>query len=407
MSKLVLFTNSFPWGNGETFIDNEIEYYNNRFNSVVIIAHDNNAYRRVTKLCDNLQCFQLPEYRLIDKIFWSISAFFTFEFYEELRYIKSGKILSKIYSLASFIGKGKRVAHFYQKHIDCEIEEPTIFYSYWLHHNAYAAVKLARHFKNSKAVSRCHRYDLYVERSYLRYLPLRHFLRKNLQAIYSISKDGMEYLKILTPDLRKDNIKLARLGTPDYGCNYHRLKQGVLRIVSCSWISEVKRIYRIAETLSLMPAEYNIIWTHIGDGKIDGHLSDVIKSLPSNVVVDMKGAMSNQDIHFFYQSTPQDVFINVSESEGVPVSIMEAMSHGIPVIATDVGGTKEIVENNVNGFLMPGNFTNEYCKNLLNTFFMMSDADYSSLQKGARQVWFDKFNSASNYSDFTTDLKRN
>ena len=38
-----------------------------------------------------------------------------------------------------------------------------------------------------------------------------------------------------------------------------------------------------------------------------------------------------------------DLFINTSSSEGVPVSIMEALSVGIPIIATDVGGTKEIV----------------------------------------------------------------
>ena len=45
------------------------------------------------------------------------------------------------------------------------------------------------------------------------------------------------------------------------------------------------------------------------------------------------------------------MFINVSSTEGIPVSIMEAMSFGIPVIATAVGGTPEIV-NNENGYLL-------------------------------------------------------
>ena len=115
--------------------------------------------------------------------------------------------------------------------------------------------------------------------------------------------------------------------------------------------------------------------------------------------------MSNHDIHTFYQSSPQDVFVNVSESEGVPVSIMEAISHGIPVIATNVGGTNEIVENDVNGFLLPVDFKNEDLQSLLNIFLNMNEATYSLLQRESRKVWSDKFNAALNYNDFFTDLK--
>lgn len=404
MSRLVLLTNTFPWGKGETFIDNEILYYS-IFDSVVIIAHDSDSYRRISQFNGNISCLQLPKLRLRDKLYWGSSAFFTPELYKELRYIKRGKTLSKIYALISFIARGKRMADFYQKKYGYNTKEPTVFYSYWLHHNAYAAVKLARRNKYSKAVSRCHRYDLYAEHSYLQYLPLRHFLRKNLQAIYSISSDGIEYLKKLTPDLHNENLKLARLGTPDYGCNYHKLKQDTLRIVSCSWIHSVKRVHRIAEALHLIPSEYNIIWTHIGSGEINDSLKTAIESMPSNITVNLKGAMSNHDIHTFYQSSPQDVFVNVSESEGVPVSIMEAISHGIPVIATNVGGTNEIVENDVNGFLLPVDFKNEDLQSLLNIFLNMNEATYSLLQRESRKVWSDKFNAASNYNDFFTDLK--
>ena len=52
-----------------------------------------------------------------------------------------------------------------------------------------------------------------------------------------------------------------------------------------------------------------------------------------------------------------DYFINLSDSEGIPVSIMEAMSVGIPIIARDVGGNREIVTNN-NGCLLEGDEIN-------------------------------------------------
>lgn len=51
-----------------------------------------------------------------------------------------------------------------------------------------------------------------------------------------------------------------------------------------------------------------------------------------------------------------DLFLNISESEGVPFSIMEALSAGIPVMATDVGGTAEIIDDTV-GRLLPKELT--------------------------------------------------
>ena len=50
-----------------------------------------------------------------------------------------------------------------------------------------------------------------------------------------------------------------------------------------------------------------------------------------------------------------DALINVSESEGLPFSMMEAISFGIPVIGTNVGGVKEII-NNDTGILLEKDF---------------------------------------------------
>lgn len=48
-----------------------------------------------------------------------------------------------------------------------------------------------------------------------------------------------------------------------------------------------------------------------------------------------------------------DIFVNPSYSEGLPTSVMEAASVGLPIIATDVGGTREIIRNMESGILIP------------------------------------------------------
>ncbi len=51
-----------------------------------------------------------------------------------------------------------------------------------------------------------------------------------------------------------------------------------------------------------------------------------------------------------------DVFILPSFNEGLPISILEAMSYGMPIISTPVGGISEVVKNNLNGTIIsPGN----------------------------------------------------
>ncbi len=50
-----------------------------------------------------------------------------------------------------------------------------------------------------------------------------------------------------------------------------------------------------------------------------------------------------------------DVYVQASVAEGISTTLLEAMAVGRPVVATDVGSTSEVVEDGVNGFLVPAN----------------------------------------------------
>jgi glycosyltransferase involved in cell wall biosynthesis len=128
--------------------------------------------------------------------------------------------------------------------------------------------------------------------------------------------------------------------------------------VSVSFCVQRKRIDKIVDAIRLACQSgpgVNFVWTHIGDGPLRAQLErlavEQLGSLP-NVTFKFAGAMPNQSVLAFYSSEPVDIFINCSESEGVPVSIMEAMSCGIPAIAPAVGGIPELVDNKC-GMLVP------------------------------------------------------
>ncbi|MBQ4033783.1 MAG: glycosyltransferase [Paludibacteraceae bacterium] len=94
--------------------------------------------------------------------------------------------------------------------------------------------------------------------------------------------------------------------------------------------------------------------------------------------------------------------MNVSSTEGVPVSIMEALAAGIPVIATNVGGTGEIVDSNV-GELINVKTSADDLLNILRKYY----ADRDKLQKlrsNAVLRWNNLCNSDKNYSNFISQI---
>jgi glycosyltransferase involved in cell wall biosynthesis len=88
----------------------------------------------------------------------------------------------------------------------------------------------------------------------------------------------------------------------------------------------------------------------VGDGPYRKYLEILAQQshFPDDVI--FMGEKNQDDIVAILSAT--DIFVNPSYSEGLPTSVMEAASVGVPVIATDVGGTKEIVECGTTGLMV-------------------------------------------------------
>jgi glycosyltransferase involved in cell wall biosynthesis len=98
-------------------------------------------------------------------------------------------------------------------------------------------------------------------------------------------------------------------------------------------------------------------WIHLGDGWCFETLKNHVNK-PSLLQVQLPGRFSQDEIRTFYREKEITCFISLSTNEGLPVSMMEAMAFGIPVVSTVVGGCAEIVTPET-GVLLPKKYTHE------------------------------------------------
>ena len=115
-----------------------------------------------------------------------------------------------------------------------------------------------------------------------------------------------------------------------------------------------KGAYDLVQAASLLPGllqkNVSFIIRMFGDGDIE-QLRQKARSLGIQQHVEIESWLSPDDKE--QALAEADAFILPSYHEGLPMAILEALGHGLPVIATPVGGIPEAVEHGINGCLVP------------------------------------------------------
>jgi glycosyltransferase involved in cell wall biosynthesis len=122
---------------------------------------------------------------------------------------------------------------------------------------------------------------------------------------------------------------------------------GPARIVGVGRFAYPKDFSTLLAALELVGAGYRAAL--VGDGPGLGEVVTALRARGLSDRVELLGARGDvSDV-----LARSDVFVLSSRSEGFPVSILEAMAAGLPVVATDVGGVAEAVVDGETGILVP------------------------------------------------------
>lgn len=407
-SQLVFLTSMFPFGYGEPFIESELEILSHEFEEIVIIPriNDKSHFRKIPENC-RIEYFAAKSNFLdLIKIPCLLCIHMSLLFH---MFCYEWKIIKKEYKFTFRMAILKVMFHDLIKGLQCysflkkmgNIKD-TVYYSYWLNNSSLALCILKNENPSTVCISRAHRHDLYLEQNRFNYLSFQKYKSEKLDKIYFISQQGLSYFFNKTK-CERIKLDIAKLGTKSPSCFAHKqdIKEKVL--VTCSYMNPVKRISLLIEALSKISTK--VKWIHLGDGELRSYCEDCADYYlhdKENVIYEFRGQLSNEEIHQFYMNNWVDLFINVSESEGLPVSLMEAISYGIPIMATNVGGTSEICTETT-GCLLPADISASEISATIDNYF---NKEYINFDRDCiRAFWSDHFSSEKNYTYFVKQIQ--
>ena len=407
---LIILCGNFPFGFGEPFLEVELNYLKERFSRITIcttslIKGNVEPHFEIPKDVKlvNLNC----EVSLIEKLLGLFRLVSDQELKEEMTVIRTayyshvqwGKLKTMLVSKL----RALKLKVALRSVLD-ESDSETFLYSYWADDASLAITYLKRENPSLITFCRVHGWDLYFERSPYFYLPFRKLIFNGLDAVFPISENGKNYLlSHFDTIINRGRVYPSRLGIrtvdvlPEQNQKFRRF-----RLISCSNLIPIKRVELIIHALSHVK-DLEIDWTHFGDGTERDSIKNLAAQLlreKENIEYHFPGRIPNWQILKYYSDHTVDLFITLSRYDGIPVSIMEAMSFGIPALATDVGGVSEIVINGKTGFLLDQEVNPKDVAEVIEKVAGMTADNYNSMRAEAKKMWGTFYSADINYPAF-------
>ncbi len=407
-NKCFIFTLYYPFTHQgvayDNYIQTEINELSMRFDEVHVVSmsqgHDGHS-----DVAGNVEFVNYTaQPTSLEKIL-AVKFLFTGLFWAEINKVRNIHNLKLSWGLIKEILLFLVKADKYQALLEGKLDKTdwqstnVVIYSYWTFANSLAAVQVKQKYP-LKVFTRMHSLDLYFDRSPQNYLPFRDMIFNGSERTFFISEQGRTYFFNKHNVANKNKGVINRLGIVN-SSTPQAFSKSKLVLLSNAWIQPLKRINLIVEALATI-SEFEIEWLHIGDDygtNRFGELKQLAQNLlgsKGNIQYEFVGRKTTSEIYAIFAEKRPGLFINVSSTEGIPVSIMEALSFGVPVIATRVGGVPEIVENGYNGFLLKGEIVASDVAGAIKNYMALSNAEKERLSANARKVWEEKYNAQNN-----------
>lgn len=340
---LVLLTEKFPYEGGEVFLRAELPYLSDYFQKIIIIPSVPGKKMEL-ELPPNVEVLPLPSpennslrYSLRDYGNIILRLFATEFIFSPKRITYLTQFKWNLYRLVGLLKEAEVLLKLLKTTLS---NEQAIVYSYWFNEQVSRAVLVKMMGYRFKLITRVHLYDFEEEFNGRGYLPFRYSEWKKVDGVLPISTYAHNYL---SRQFRKDRKlkEVSRLGVSPTTLLNRGGTGSRFIIVSCSVLSWYKRPQLLVEIISKL--EVPVKWVHFGGGALEPKFLEAAKKLPANIQFEYRGQVPNADVLSFYKENGVDLFINVSEYEGIPYSMMEAIAAGIPLVGCDVCGVPEIV----------------------------------------------------------------
>lgn len=261
--------------------------------------------------------------------------------------------------------------------------------------------------------TRLHSFDLYFFHSSEFELSTRLNTLNALDFVAPISSHGAAHLK-------KQGVKTC-IYTSYLGCKENEFSKGnhstfektkpnkPLKIVTIAKIVPLKRIdYTIQVLRSL---DYPVIWHQYGRPSTNDRDADhtrqihemVIETKSSQLHLELKGEISNRDLRKILVDENYDFSLLLSETEGVPVSLIESLAADVRIVVTDTNGCPELIRKDI-GCLIPVDASVHECATRIKQWWFGLSG--SRKDGAARNFWKEKFDSNTLYDEFAEFMNK-
>lgn len=389
--EILMVTTHYPYGTiQENWIAPELEELSRNFSKVYILPVKELEGRRELPEGTDLWAPLAGRNRML---FFSRQALrlLTWQyFFDALKECAAGPGLTRSRVIVCFKFSCYRAAFETSPKLDNFLtsKNSKLVYAYWGHLAALSIPKART--RGAKTCVRYHASDLYVHRPETGgFYPFRQELNTATDLNVFISEHGRQYFSQTTGAPQQQNTAVGRLGSHDYGRPISSASidsNRIIVMVSASWIEPVKRVEEIAKLAGALARHRKVIWHHFGDGhmeKVD-EAARVAGEVGAEII--FHGLVPVERLQKFYRETEVSFFVNLSRDEGIPVSIMEAMNANIPIVATDVGGTAEVVIEGKSGILLSPDLNNCHDK-IAHQILKSLEPNGALASSCPRQVW--------------------